>query len=283
MRLGASAALPAKQDAALTVALVARAMQPGEVVRVDVTCVCGADAPRATAFGHDVPLIMSRDGTRWQGLVGIDLNVVPRGYPLVVEIPGRQPAVVHRTLFRVQPKPFLTRALRVAPELVDPPPNVADRIVSEVVLIDRIFNTVTPRAWDGAFAPPLTTPPTRNFGSRSVFNGKSRNVHAGIDFSSPTGTIVTAPAAGSVALAAELFFTGTTIIIDHGAGVYSLFAHLSSIDVNAGSVVAHGARLGQVGATGRATGPHLHWGVRLNGARVDPLSLLVATEEGRRR
>ena len=91
--------------------------------------------------------------------------------------------------------------------------------------------------------------------------------------------VVTAPAAGSVVLASDLFFTGNTIVVDHGAGLYSLFAHLSSMTVALGDVVHRGTQLGHVGATGRATGPHLHWGVRLNGARVDPLSLMVATED----
>ena len=269
-----------EQAPALEVGVVARAIQPGEVVRVDVTCVCGADTPRATAFDRDIPLSPSPDRTSWHGFIGIDLDVAPGRYPLLVEVSGRQPALDRRTVLRVRAKQFVTRALRVAPEFVDPPAPVVDRIVREAALLDRIFDQLTPRAWDRAFALPLTTRPARNFGSRSVFNGQPRNPHAGIDFSSPAGTVVSAPAAGTVALAADLFFTGQTIVVDHGAGVLSLFAHLSSIDVAVGQAVAGGARLGRVGATGRATGPHLHWGVRLNGARVDPLSLIFATQPG---
>ena len=265
----------------LEAALVARAIQPGEVIRVDVTCVCGGSGPLASAFGLDVPLALSPDGTRWQGLVGIDIDVAPGVYPLVVAAPHLQPALARETPLRVQPKQFRTRTLRVAPEFVDPPTGFVDRILSEASLINGIFKTITPRAWDRPFTLPVTTPPTRNFGSRSVFNGEPRSPHAGIDFSSPTGTVVTAPAAGAVVLAADLFFTGNTVILDHGAGLYSLFAHLSSMTVGADDVVDRGARLGRVGATGRATGPHLHWGVRLNGTRVDPLSLMVATEDRR--
>lgn len=261
------------------VVLVARGMQPGEVVRVEVTCACGQVGPRARAFGLDVPLDLSSDGARWQGLVGLDLEVVPGVYPLVVDVPHQREVLPRETALRVQPKQFSTRTLRVAPEFVDPPADLADRARREASLLDRLFKTITPRAWDRPFGLPLTSQPTRNFGSRSVFNGEPRNPHAGIDFNSPAGTVVIAPAAGTVVLASDLFFTGNTIVIDHGAGLYSLFAHLSSMTVAMGDIVGLGTKLGHVGATGRATGPHLHWGVRLNGARVDPLSLIVATKE----
>jgi murein DD-endopeptidase MepM/ murein hydrolase activator NlpD len=279
------AAVSVQAQEALDVSIVARAVQPGEVVRVDVTCACET-APSASAFGRAVPLALSLNGTRWQGLVGVDLNAAPGSYPLLVEVAGRGPAgpgqpLTRTTVLNVQPARFKTRTLRVAGEYVDPPSEVVDRIVSEAALLDRIFTTITPASATRPFALPLTTRPTPNFGSRSVFNGKPRNPHAGIDFSSPSGTIVTAPAAGTIVLARDLYFTGNTVIIDHGAGLYSLFAHLSSMTVGAGDVAGHGMSLGAVGATGRATGPHLHWSVRLNGARVDPLSLIEATGEPR--
>jgi hypothetical protein len=262
----------------IDVALVARAMQPGEVVRVDVTCACDAVGPRASVFDRDIPMALSPDGTRWQGLVGIDLDVAPGMYSLVVSAPHLGPPPAYETSLRVQPKQFPTRTLRVAPEFVDPPAPVVERIVSEASQLNRIFETVTPRVWDQPFALPLMTQPSSNFGSRSVFNGQPRSPHAGIDFGSPTGTLVTAPAAGTVVLARDLYFTGNTVIVDHGAGLYSVFAHFSAITVGQGDVVGRGARLGRVGATGRVTGPHLHWSVRLNGTRVDPLSLMRATE-----
>jgi murein DD-endopeptidase MepM/ murein hydrolase activator NlpD len=232
----------------------------------------------ASAFGSNVPLTLSPDGTLWQGLVGIDLNVAPGTYPLTVEVPGRQPMLAGETALRVEPHRFATRTLRVAPEFVDPPPAVVDRILAEAAKLEALFKVVTPRAWSDPFALPLSTrPPTPNFGSRSVFNGQARAPHAGVDFSSPAGTPVVAPGGGTVVLAMDLYFTGQTVIIDHGGGLYSLFAHLSSMAVGAGDAVARGDSVGQVGSTGRATGPHLHWAVRLNGARVDPLSLRVAT------
>ncbi len=269
----------AQTQPGMEVALVARAIQPGEVVRVDVTCECGRGAPRASAFDRDIPLALSPDGTRWQGLIGIDLDVAPGVYPLVVSAPPLGPVPARETPLRVQPKQFRTRTLTVAPEYVDPPADVVDRILREAAQLNGLYDTITPRGWNRPFALPLTTQPSNNFGSRSVFNGQSRSPHAGIDFRSPTGTVVTAPSGGTVVLAGDLYFTGNTVVLDHGAGLYSIFAHFSAITVAAGDVVDQGARIGRVGATGRVTGPHLHWSVRLNGARVDPLSLMTATED----
>ena len=269
----------ARAQPGMEVALVARAIQPGEVVRVDVTCECGGVGPRALAFDRDIPLALSPDGTRWQGLVGIDLDVAPGVYPLVVSAPHLRPPPAHETSLRVRSKQFRTRTLTVAPEYVDPPADVVDRILREAAQLNGLYQTATPRGWSRPFALPLTTQPSANFGSRSVFNGESRSPHAGIDFSSPSGTAVTAPAAGTVVLAGDLYFTGNTVVLDHGAGLYSIFAHFSAMTVAPGDVVDQGARIGRVGATGRVTGPHLHWSVRLNGTRVDPLSLMEATED----
>ncbi|MDA1183438.1 MAG: M23 family metallopeptidase [Acidobacteria bacterium] len=263
----------------LTVSLVTRAMQPGEVVRVDVRCACGRVAPRASALDRDIPLALSPDGTRWQGLIGIDLDVAPGEYFLLVSAPHLRPPPAHQMSLRVEPKLFRTRTLTVAPEYVDPPAPVVDRIVREAARLNGIYRTSTPRVWDRPFVPPLATQASANFGSRSVFNGQPRSPHAGIDFGSPTGTVVTAPSAGSVVVADDLYFTGNTVVLDHGAGLYSIFAHFSALAVEEGDLVDVGATLGRVGATGRVTGPHLHWSVRLNGARVDPISLIEATQD----
>jgi murein DD-endopeptidase MepM/ murein hydrolase activator NlpD len=113
------------------------------------------------------------------------------------------------------------------------------------------------------------------FGTRSIFNGEPRSPHSGADFLSPAGTPVHAPNAGRVLVAENLYFTGNTVVVDHGLGLLSLFAHLSRMDVEAGEMVTTGQVLGAVGSTGRVTGPHLHWTLRAGGARVDPLSLLA--------
>ncbi len=269
----------AQAPARIDLALVARAIQPGEVIRVDVTCACGSVAPRAAVLDGDIPLARAPDGTRWLGLIGIDLDVEPGEYSLVVSAPHLRPPPAREMSLRVEPKQFRTRTLRVAPEYVDPPAPVVDRILREAARLNGIYKTITPRVWDRAFVLPLMTQPSSNFGSRSVFNGQPRSPHAGIDFGSPTGTVVTAPASGTVVVADDLYFTGNTVVLDHGGGLFSIFAHFSALTVEEGERVDVGAALGRVGATGRVTGPHLHWSVRLNGARVDPLSLIEATEE----
>jgi len=166
----------------------------------------------------------------------------------------------------------------VAPRYANPPENQVARIRQESERLGALFQSVTPHRWKGPFLMPVANSPANNFGARSIFNGQPRNPHAGVDFMSQEGTPVRAPNAGRIVLAEDLFFTGNTVIVDHGLGLYSLFAHLSRIDVQPGEAVESRATLGLVGATGRVTGPHLHWAVRLNEARVDPLSLVAAFE-----
>jgi len=262
----------------LDVAVAARAMHPGEVVRVVVTCDCGGSSPVATALGTEIPLTL--EGGKWVGLFGIDLDVAPGSYPLAVSVPGADEGASRTVDLLVAPKTFRTRQLRVNEAYVTPPPAVEARIAREAAKLQKLMKGRTPRAWEGAFISPVPVQPSDNFGMRSVFNGQPRQPHGGIDFSSAIGTPIRAPGAGRVVLADDLYFTGNTVVVDHGLGLISLMAHLSKIAVTEGQVVFRGETLGLVGATGRVTGPHLHWAVRLGGARVDPLSLLAMTSPG---
>jgi|SRR5688572_17831991 hypothetical protein len=253
--------------------------QPGNVVRLEVSCTCEGSRATATVFGRDVPLL--RDGSRWRGLIGIDLNVTAGKYPIAlsVESDGTPALATTRDLVVVN-RQFRVRRLSVAPAFVDPPKNEIERIARESATLQALFQgALTPRQWHGGFLPPVREPANSSFGSRSVFNGQSRNPHSGADFGARTGTPVAAPAAAVVALAAPLYFTGNTVVLDHGLGLYSLLAHLSDFTVKEGDVIQRGHVVGTVGATGRVTGPHLHWGVQLNGARVDPLSLIAVTKD----
>jgi murein DD-endopeptidase MepM/ murein hydrolase activator NlpD len=173
------------------------------------------------------------------------------------------------------PRRFATRRLTVASRFVNPSPAERERIGVEAARLDALFRTVTVPARVASFAPPVAGVVASNFGTRSVFNGVPRAPHAGADYRGAAGTPIAAPGAGRVVLAESLFFTGNTVVIDHGLGLYSLLAHLSRIDVHAGDAVELGTVVGLLGATGRVTGPHLHWGVRLGDARVDPQRLLA--------
>jgi murein DD-endopeptidase MepM/ murein hydrolase activator NlpD len=209
---------------------------------------------------------------RWRALLGIDLDVKPGTYPISID------AGTHHTTKHliVQPKTFGTRRLTVNPDFVTPPPSAAERIAREAELMATAWRSSPPRPlWSGAFERPVHEAANSAFGTRSIFNGVPRNAHGGADFLSPAGTPVKAPNAGRVAIARDLYYSGNTVVLDHGAGLFSMLAHLSALDVAEGEQIDRGALVGRVGATGRVTGAHLHWAVRLNDARVDPLSLLA--------
>jgi murein DD-endopeptidase MepM/ murein hydrolase activator NlpD len=135
------------------------------------------------------------------------------------------------------------------------------------------------RLWSTPFQRPVPDPANSRFGSRSIYNGEPRRPHAGADFLSAAGTPVKAPNAGRVVSARDLYFTGNTVIVDHGLGLVTLLAHLSSMEVREGEMVKAGQVVGRVGATGRVTGAHLHWALTAGGARVDPLSALALLGE----
>ena len=261
---------------ALDISHHARAIHPGEVVVLEVRARAPLADLSATAFGHEIRFFQHESDGVWRGLVGIDLTVEPGAYDVAVHAStaGGGQADVAYTL-DVAPKEFPTRHLKVAPKYVDPPPEVIERILREQDETAAIFRAASPeRVWRGGFARPVPGRPSSSFGRRSVFNGESRNPHSGTDFRSGKGVPIEAPSAATVALTGDLYFSGKVVILDHGWGLYSYFAHLSAIDVTEGDRVEQGDVVGRVGATGRVTGPHLHWTVRLNDARVDPLSLM---------
>jgi murein DD-endopeptidase MepM/ murein hydrolase activator NlpD len=235
---------------------------PGDVVRIDVA---GVDSVSATVFGKHVT----------DGLIGIDLDTKPGTYAVTIKTGDGRSAT---SSLRVLPKDFPVRRLRVAPAFVEPPAEEIERITRELKTTEGIFHTTTARKWRGGFLLPVDGVPNSNFGSRTYFNGRRRSPHAGVDFMAGRGVPVRAANTGLVALAEPLYFTGNTVIIDYGSGLYSLFAHLSEFRVKSGDVVSPETVVGLVGDTGRVTGPHLHWSVRLQGARVDPLSLVAATK-----
>jgi murein DD-endopeptidase MepM/ murein hydrolase activator NlpD len=263
----------------LTVSVHTRTIQPGAVVRLDVSCTCRASGRSAVArvFDREILLVPIRDGSAWSGLMGVDLETVPGAYPVQIaaeSADGRPLTATHP--LAVAARRFPTRRLTVAPVYVEPPAAEVERIAADAARLDALFRTTTGQSLPGRFEAPIAAPPQDTFGARSIFNGQSRSPHAGVDFRAPAGTRITSPGAAAVVLADDLFFTGRTVALDHGLGLISVLAHLSKIAVQVGDAVQPGDVVGEVGATGRATGPHLHWSVRLNGARVDPLSLIEA-------
>jgi murein DD-endopeptidase MepM/ murein hydrolase activator NlpD len=158
---------------------------------------------------------------------------------------------------------------------VEPAPEALKQIEAERLLKDRVFGESAPQpVWAGRFRAPVTAAPTDSFGTRRMFNGKLASVHKGMDFKASTGTPVKAGNSGVVVLAQPLYYEGNCVVVDHGQGLFTISMHLSRIDVQAGQQVETGQRLGLSGATGRVTGPHLHWAVRWQGAYLDPAKLL---------
>jgi murein DD-endopeptidase MepM/ murein hydrolase activator NlpD len=254
----------------------ARALNPGEIVLLDVRPTVPPSDVRATAFGQAIRFFPVESEGVWRALIGIDLTTEPGDYPVAVRLTTAGDETVRQThTLTVESKDFPTRRLTVNPSYVNPPADVVGRIQRETRLQAELFATATgERLWRGGFQAPVPGEATSSFGRRSVFNGQPRSPHSGADFQAAEGTPIRAPNHGIVALAGELYFSGNVVILDHGWGLYSYFAHLSAIDVADGDVVTPGQIVGKVGATGRVTGPHLHWTVRLNDARVDPIALM---------
>ncbi|HJS73393.1 MAG TPA: M23 family metallopeptidase [Vicinamibacteria bacterium] len=214
----------------------------------------------------------------FQALLAVDLYESPGDTVLRVEaFPETGSSVECRVDLRIRDGGFPVQELKVEPKYVDPSPEDAARSQREAAELRRVFSSMTAeRLWRKGFESPVAGhSPSGSFGKRRVFNGKPRSPHSGEDFGAPAGTPVRAPARGRVVLAKSLFFLGGTVILDHGFGLHSFYGHLSAIDVEPGALVEAGTVLGKVGASGRVTGAHLHWGVRLGEARVNPMDLLA--------
>ncbi|KQW37803.1 peptidoglycan DD-metalloendopeptidase family protein [Rhizobacter sp. Root404] len=263
--------------AALALAANARGLElpqqrlaPGGVARIDLGP--ATDAPKVRY--RDVPVLVVRDGGRWTALVGLPLATVPGPAELAVE--AADGGVATRS-FAVKPWKYAEQRLSVAPGQVDLAPADLARYEREAVHLKAIAATYSETPPDTLrLAAPVPGRRSSSFGLRRVFNGQARNPHSGMDIAAPQGTPVVAPAAGRVIDTGDYFFNGNTVWLDHGGGLLTMYCHLSAIGVKVGDVVAAGAPLGAVGATGRATGPHLHWGVSLNRAMVDPALFLAA-------
>jgi murein DD-endopeptidase MepM/ murein hydrolase activator NlpD len=227
---------------------------------------------RSVPFWRDVASEAPR-----KGLVGIDLEKAPGEYELKVTgqtASGGKISCMARVT--VRKGRFATEKLQVGKQFVEPSPEQIKRADEERQKLRDIFDRVTPeRLWDGKFRIPLDGVTTgTNFGKRRILNGVPGSPHGGTDLPAITGTPVHAAQRGKVALAEELFFSGNTVVVDHGLGIYTFYGHLSEIAVKVGDEVETGTVLGKVGATGRVTGPHLHWGLTVEKARVNPLLLV---------
>ncbi|KPW29340.1 M32 family metallpeptidase [Pseudomonas amygdali pv. mellea] len=257
--------LPAHADSFITRALDKPV--PGGVAVIDLGT--GAQAPTATYQGKQV-LVVKEQGTRWLAIVGIPLTVKPG---------TQQVTSGGRTLnFTVGSKKYPEQHITLKNKRqVNPNPEDNKRIEGELAEQLRAYRSFSPGTPSNLILDkPVNGPLSSRFGVRRFFNGEERNPHSGLDFAVPAGTPIKSPAAGKVILTGNYFFNGNTVFVDHGQGFISMFCHMSKIDVKVGDLVPRGGVVGKVGATGRATGPHMHWNVSLNDARVDPAIFIGA-------
>lgn len=226
--------------------------------------------PYVDADGHRALVV--KDGASWVAIVGIPLSAPLAARQVIVHSQdGRQ-----EIEFAVGEKRYASQSLKVAPSKVDLSPADLERTNRDRLEIDRAMNR-----WSDdepemlRMEQPVPGVRSSSFGMRRIFNGQSRNPHSGMDIAAPAGAKVVAPIAGTVIETGDYFFNGNTVFVDHGRGLISMYCHLSAIEVKPGQHVVAGTVLGAVGMTGRVTGPHLHWGLSLNRAWVDPELFVV--------
>ncbi len=244
---------------------------PGGVAQLPL----GPAPERPVVHAGDVPVLVLGNAAGWTALVGIPLSA-PMG-EAEVRVQATAGSAERAIRYRVGRKTYREQRLTVAPRTVDLSPEDQARFERERAHQQQVMATFsTPLPPNLRMGAPVPGPRSSSFGLRRVFNGQARNPHSGMDIAAPTGTPIAAPLAGRVIDVGDYFFNGGTVWLDHGGGLLTLYCHLSRMDCRVGDTLAPGQALGLVGATGRVTGPHLHWGVMLNRTMVDPALFLSA-------
>jgi murein DD-endopeptidase MepM/ murein hydrolase activator NlpD len=275
-----SAVRPVYAEETLRVEVLPRVVKQGDV------CIIRASGPallksiQGEFQGNKFPMAEGVRKGIYEGLLGIDLNTRPATYEIKIIATDSEGRVTSsRLLLKVRKAKFKTQKLSLPPSMVDLDPETLERANKEEKRLEALFRVFrSERLWTGAFLRPVPGELSTIFGLRRIINGQPRSPHTGVDLKAEEGTPVLACNSGVVVLVDQLFFSGRSVILDHGWGTYSMYFHLSEALAREGDRVSTGAMLGRVGSTGRSTGPHLHWGIRINGARVNPLSLLKLTE-----
>jgi len=248
---------------------------PGEVLRADLRVAKKVEKLNVSFASQKIALQPHAGRDQWSGLVGIDLETQPGRYSLKGTVTFADGQTVElEQIFQVLPKAFPVQRIQVEEKYVTLDPKAEKRAEVESRKLQGIWKLSTPqKLWQGRFLPPVASQLTSGFGRRRIVNKQPRSPHSGVDLKAATGTPIKAANAGKVVLAEDLYFSGNTVVLDHGFGLYTYYAHCSTMAVKPGDTVTRGQVIAEVGATGRVTGPHLHWACRLNEARVNPLEL----------
>lgn len=263
--------------------LAPETLAPGGVA---LLCWQGPETPHdllQVTFSGTVQPLLQRDN-RPCALVGVDLDQAPGLWPLTVESVAPSGSR-HRSQLslRIEGVERPAQKLTLPKQMVTPTKTkIVQQIARDRKRLDQVFQRRQPIHFSPPFIRPVTGEVISAFGLRRVLNGIPKSPHNGVDFRGATGTKVKAMARGEVALADDLYYTGKTVILDHGGGLFSLYAHLDTLSVTAGEMVEPAKKIGTIGSTGRSTGPHLHVGTRLGKARIDPLALLALFADEKR-
>jgi len=273
--LVAAAPAPAQAREALSVRWEPRVVRQGDVTMVFVTGLPDAKAVEGSLAGQPLTFFPYGDGQA--ALAGIDLEARPGMATWRVGVmDARDQPLKASGRLQIRARKFPVQRLTLPREMVELDAPTLQRVEEESKRLRTLYATITPeRHWRGRFAKPVGVPDAgEGFGARRIINGLARAPHAGLDYSADAGTPVVAANAGRVALVAEYFFPGRLVVLDHGLGLYTLYFHLERADVADGDRVDRGQIIGRVGASGRATGPHLHFSAHLRQTRIDPALLL---------
>jgi hypothetical protein len=268
----ALAAISAQSPAITLTPAVVMAGSP-ELIRVSAPDAASIDGEW---LGRKLEFFRGLDGHDWFALAGVDVDAPVGPSAIKITVLGASSGMrpLSRTV-RVQSAHYHTSALTVAPEFVQPGPKALKQIADDQLRTEKAYAASAPRPlWKGNFRAPMDAPQSERFGTRRIFNGTLASNHKGLDFRAAPGTPVRASNSGVVVLAGPLYYAGNSVFIDHGMGIFTLYMHLSKMSVREGQHVVRGQKLGLSGATGRVTGPHLHWAVRWQGAYLDPAKLL---------
>jgi murein DD-endopeptidase MepM/ murein hydrolase activator NlpD len=252
-----------------------------ELIRVQAPATAKIDGDW---IGRPLLFFRGRGGQTWFALAGVDVEAALGPSTLRITVRPRRggPRDLTRTV-EIRPAAYRTAELTVEPQFVEPGMEALRQIQAEVQLKEKIFaQSAALPLWTGNFRAPARAVSGDKFGTRRMFNGKLASIHKGLDFRAKEGTPVRAGNRGVVVLARPLFYEGNCVAIDHGLGLFTLSMHLSRIDVEEGQRVVPGERLGLSGATGRVSGPHLHWAVRWQGAYLDPAKMMQLDLRGAR-
>jgi len=252
-----------------------RAYQPGEIILV--TLKENPLVKRVTIrFLGKKYVLEKKSSASPFALIGLDLSLNPKTYLIKITVEKRDGK--SEDIWKKIPvltREFPKKKLWVREEYVFPPPEAKERIKREAEMLETVYSFPFPE-WlaEGEFILPFSAEAAPNFGERRFYNDELSSFHTGVDISAPLGAPILASNSGKVVLASDLYFAGKTVIIDHGLGLFTFYCHFSEIKVKRGELIRKGDTIGLAGATGRVTGPHLHWGVKIYADRVDPFSLL---------